>query len=79
MSFADAGPAQLVFGGQTCPAQAAPAAIIPEAAALAVAFLESRLRGQPGVEPLTLAWAVRQPADQLTLALKQAPGPAPAA
>lgn len=65
-------PGSKIFAGvHDCPAAVSSAAILPDAGALIVAFLEHKLRGQAAVEPLTLAWAANKPAQQLRLSIKQ--------
>ena len=76
MSFTD--PGSQALAGFNCPAVADNAAVQADALALTTAFLESRLRGEAAAEPMALAWAAGRPAEQLRLALKEAPAPASA-
>lgn len=60
----------LVFQGTTCPTVLEPDAVIPDAVALATAYLDARLRGQAGAEEYALQWAAARPLGAISLELK---------
>jgi hypothetical protein len=69
LSFVE--PGSVVFGGvKSCPAAEEPAAAQTDAAALAIAFLEFKLRGQVSAQPLALSWAQSQPEERVVLGIK---------
>lgn len=52
---------------------------MPDAVALATAFLDARLRGQPAAEECALQWAAARPLGAISLELKGLPQAAPVA